>query len=539
MAEPKALSLTLAGSLLILFTLFNTPNAANLDSIHVPCAFIDTVDLTGHEKFPNGSYSYNGLIVPPNHQGIFDYINNEQFQRVPASPHVRGCVCKLRPCVKLCCPDGEKFNGTDCALSESSDPLTTIMNVTNSLGEIKEVDISKKFAIQVGSPCGGNLYHLTPHINDYDKYHLFENGTLYRWDDNRKLSKDEYCLSHYSDENYTDILLPLNCFETPTGGTRTQVYAWIMVFSVPFMILTIIVYLGLPELRTLHGKSFCCYLLGLCIGYSILSAFILIPMDKFSQLQCKSFGFLAYTSFMASFFWLSAISFDLFYNIQAPRGKYNERKRFLLYSIYAWGLALISFALTYTAQQSTFIPYDLKPQIGGDEYCWLNVKRGWSAMIYFYGPIIVIIAFNTTMFTLTALKIHNVQKEMKRMIERNDSQKNLRSEKDKFGIFLRLFIVMGVTWSMETISYVIGQESEWNKIFYITDALNGIQGFLIFTLFVLKKKVKQHIINRYASNNRQERQSQYSTKTTSSSIVQMNGLGTDKPLMDKFVQIKN
>lgn len=64
----------------------------------------------------------------------------------------------------------------------------------------------------------------------------------------------------------------------------------------------------------------------------------------------------------------------------------------------------------------------------------------------------------------------------------------------RFGLFLRLFIVMGVTWAMEVISWIIDPES-W--VFYLSDACNSIQGLLIFILFVMKPKVKKLLLNRY------------------------------------------
>lgn len=57
--------------------------------------------------------------------------------------------------------------------------------------------------------------------------------------------------------------------------------------------------------------------------------------------------------------------------------------------------------------------------------------RTWSAMIYFFGPIVVIIMANSVMFVLTAMKIHMVQREMARIMAREDSTKSLRTEKDK------------------------------------------------------------------------------------------------------------
>lgn len=61
---------------------------------------------------------------------------------------------------------------------------------------------------------------------------------------------------------------------------------------------------------------------------------------------------------------------------------------------------------------------------------------------------------------------------------------------------------MGVTWSSEIISYIVGSDKKWSKIFYVSDLCNAMQGFLIFMLFVLKKKVKHLISNRYVSAGR-------------------------------------
>lgn len=55
----------------------------------------------------------------------------------------------------------------------------------------------------------------------------------------------------------------------------------------------------------------------------------------------------------------------------------------------------------------------------------------WSALIYFFMPILIIIAANTVMFVMTAMKIHKVQREMARIMAREDSTRNLRNEKDR------------------------------------------------------------------------------------------------------------
>lgn len=63
-----------------------------------------------------------------------------------------------------------------------------------------------------------------------------------------------------------------------------------------------------------------------------------------------------------------------------------------------------------------------------------------------------------------------------------------------FTMYLRLFIVMGVTWSMEGISFLISPE---NDLFLLTDICNTSQGVLIFVLFVMKRRVLRLIKKRF------------------------------------------
>lgn len=55
---------------------------------------------------------------------------------------------------------------------------------------------------------------------------------------------------------------------------------------------------------------------------------------------------------------------------------------------------------------------------------------------------------------------------------------------------------MGVTWSMEVISWVIDYKG-MRMEFYLTDIFNTIQGIIIFVLFVMKPKVKKLLLKRY------------------------------------------
>lgn len=56
----------------------------------------------------------------------------------------------------------------------------------------------------------------------------------------------------------------------------------------------------------------------------------------------------------------------------------------------------------------------------------------------------------------------------------------------RFNLYLKLFIVMGVNWVMELVSWLAeGPRYLW----YVTDLTNTLQGVLIFLIFVWKRRI--------------------------------------------------
>lgn len=88
-----------------------------------------------------------------------------------------------------------------------------------------------------------------------------------------------------------------------------------MLLSVPFLLLTFFVYACIPDLRNMHGKSLMCYVLGLSVGYTVLS---MVQLRVFPGLSasCVISGYIVYFSFMVSFFWLNVMSFDIYWTFK-------------------------------------------------------------------------------------------------------------------------------------------------------------------------------------------------------------------------------
>ncbi|KAL9901376.1 G-protein coupled receptor Mth2-like isoform 3-T3 [Glossina fuscipes fuscipes] len=467
------------------------------------CNYEDTVDLTNVQKFENDSYYYeSAILIPPERIGYYDFEELHNGRRVPVKPHLRGCVCDKYRCLKFCChptkeliADETRQCGEYLQKEIEYDPHLSVILKNGSRSNLHALN---DFFIVQGVPCE-YAYAVVPEEDDLDGWDLFENGTLYRHYDKAYIRKRDYCIHPYQLETGEWVLNPMNCPVENVASLSSQINNIAMAISVPFIILTILVYAFLPELRNLHGKCLISYLTSLAIGYSLLCT-VTLTHAIFPPISCSLLGYSAYFFLMAVFFWLSIISYDLWQNFRFTGSKrLTQRKRFLMYSLYAWGGPLILTVCVIIAQASN-LENSLKPGIG-DEYCWLKTDD-WSAMIYFFGINLVIIIVNVFMFVFTMTKIIQIQKELQRALDKEEKTRHLRTHRNNVALFLRLFIIMGISWLLDIISYLVGHNSDnsGNFIFYISDFMNAIQGVLIFILFVLKPKVWKLLKGRLLGN---------------------------------------
>ena len=62
-------------------------------------------------------------------------------------------------------------------------------------------------------------------------------------------------------------------------------------------------------------------------------------------------------------------------------------------------------------------------------------------------------------------------------------------------MYVKLFLVMGVSWLTEVISYYIGKPKE---AFILTDAINILQGVFIFLIFICKRKTIKFLKKKFS-----------------------------------------
>lgn len=137
------------------------------------CPFERTVNLTNYQQYENGSYLYQGILIPPEKQHVYDYELKFLGIRKSVPKHLRGCVCDQRPCIKLCCQQDEYF---DYANTHKCQKLTADIKVNWELPlrsknkEMKVKNIFDQFTTQMGLPC----VNLEPLYQDIDEWILTE-----------------------------------------------------------------------------------------------------------------------------------------------------------------------------------------------------------------------------------------------------------------------------------------------------------------------------------------------------------------------------
>lgn len=125
---------------------------------------------------------------------------------------------------------------------------------------------------------------------------------------------------------------------------------------------------------------------------------------------------------------------------------------------------------------------------------------GLPQLLYFYGPMAVLLIINAVLFIITAHTIRCSIRDNQKMLRSKDSQRHFESNKQDYVLYIKLFIAMGMNWSLELISWIVewclgDKKLDW--IWYPTDFCNTIYGIFIFIIFVCKRTVWIKLLQRY------------------------------------------
>ncbi|XP_014095729.3 G-protein coupled receptor Mth2 [Bactrocera oleae] len=445
------------------------------------CAFRDTVSLAKIRSNSDGSYTYQGLRIPHNMTAAYSYDELSNGTRVSVPIHIRGCACKLKQCIQLCCSPNELLDDKTKKCINRDTRAYPRINILTAEDKFKEmIDVFEEFVPQQRMPCEEFKILNSVLVEDYNV--LYEDGTIFYVVKSKYITYRDFCLTPFW-YNKKWNLNPVECFKKIQ--MTTYMYMTLLTMSVPFLLATIWVYLYVPQLRCLHNSCLVCFLGTFAVGSLILSSVLWI---RYSWEACQAMGVLCYFFMISAFFWLNITCFDLWLSVRGIRYELqpsSPRLRFVYYSIYVWSAAAI-FALTAITIEYTNISDAWKPGFGNGQ-CFIK-SRDWSAMLYFQGPSGLLNLFNVFFFTMSVINLYQIKEDSYEL-------KKETSQQYKLSTFLRLFLVMGVSWILEVFTYLFANNNSF--IIVIINTLNASQGIILFIVLVLKRRVLILLKNRW------------------------------------------
>ncbi|XP_076658800.1 putative G-protein coupled receptor Mth-like 12 [Halictus rubicundus] len=403
--------------------------------------------------------------------------------------------CQEHSCVRKCCQEHRILSHRfSCTNGNSSSTPSAFYDAVSNFTETAWS--STGYGVLFGRKCRDVYF-----IESHEILGLTKEGYLRESAEMVNLH-DSYCLDVFENGS----ALSLVCFpelERDTPTVKYVITSSLEIISCVFLLLTLLVYIYLPSLQNLHGKTLMCNAASLLVSYLCLTAMPWVtPLslrdrpDTSGSTLCTVLGYITLFSLLSAFCWLNVMCFDIWRTFGRLRGKcggeHSQGKRFLLYSMYAWGLALFITLFCVVSDQLPFLPDHVRPYFGVMK-CWFT-QDTLGELLFFRLPVAIQLTSNVVFFILTSEHCSKVKAEIRKVAADPSDPRSKRFHADKAKLIMnvKLFIVMGITWIAEIASSLLNTYSayQWKEIvFYWSDAINCLHGVLIFILFVLKPRV--------------------------------------------------
>ncbi|XP_026282411.2 probable G-protein coupled receptor Mth-like 11, partial [Frankliniella occidentalis] len=254
--------------------------------------------------------------------------------------------------------------------------------------------------------------------------------------------------------------------------------------SVVFLLLHLLAFALVPELRNLSGKNLASLCMSLLVAYVSFIAGQL--MGRESGTTCLVAAVLTYYSFLASFSWMLTMALDVWRTLRlatcelrVSAGK--QWRKFVLYSVWTWLMpaAIVCAALFVDAAAPGTVDDQFRPGFGLHA-CWFAHRK--ALLVFFAAPLAVIMFLNVVLFASSALMIVRTAPALRYAPPPPGGTSGTRRD---FRLYIRLAIVMGLTWTVGLIAGCLDIDALW----YAFVALNTLQGLFIFLAFTCTEKV--------------------------------------------------
>lgn len=134
----------------------------------IPCKLQDTVDISSGSQDISGNFHHEGTVYQNGTFTEVNYILQNLTNKIQVETQVRGCICKYKPCIRICC---SLSNGNICEKPET-------LKVQTKQGDERIIDLNgRDYGVLMGRPCK-DMYLLEPKDYDYDRWYFLVSFSL-------------------------------------------------------------------------------------------------------------------------------------------------------------------------------------------------------------------------------------------------------------------------------------------------------------------------------------------------------------------------
>ncbi|CAH1404570.1 unnamed protein product [Nezara viridula] len=256
--------------------------------------------------------------------------------------------------------------------------------------------------------------------------------------------------------------------------------------SIIFLLLHLAAFCLVPDLRNLSGKNMASLCVALLIAYTSF-----VAGRFFKGNVCLVIAVLTFYSFLASFTWMLTMSFDVWRTLRLATSELRvcsgkQWRKFIAYSLWSWLVPVFIVLMALWAELSPGIGADWRPGFAATNSCWFG--RSKPLLIFFAVPLAIVMLLNIVFFASSAHMIYS-STSTTRFTASASTQRDFR-------MYLRLAVVMGLTWTTGLIAGTL----DFDLLWYLFILLNTLQGLFIFLAFTCNDKVIRHLAARRRSN---------------------------------------
>lgn len=398
------------------------------------------------------------------------------------------CANSSTGCIHKCCPTGMILNETERLCQPSSVPFVIPFHDESGTPLLPPTSVIVRDGVFVD--CKHGAYSLRPSTEEDEEFYVLPNGRIHLPAIREYV--DDYCIDQFASEDGT-VLQALLCFppqpeETAANVVIQSIYPYFLFVSSLFLIATFIVHALLPELRNTHGVTVMCHAASMSVMYIGLATIQLNPY--LPDDVCIGLAVLVHFAFLATFTWLNVLSFDIWWTFndrRLPRRSHQLGRRFIYYSLYAWSVPTLIVLFGQIVDNVRGLANHISQPGFGTLKCWFHTPG--SFYIFLYGPMSVLILGNVFFFTMTAITLCRA-----RIGTLHKDNASLFYSKQKFRAIFVLFVLMGISWMTEVISFAVGGSA---YLWIPTDILNILTAVFVFFIFVCKPNVWSLLMKKY------------------------------------------